>query len=129
RNDAEDTSGLSVAEGFDTFLLEENDMALSSINPATGEKMKDYPEMTAGEVAGIVDRVDEAFDEWRREPRAKRADALLRLGAGLTKDLDNLAELMAREMGKPIQQGKAEVGKCIRVCEFYAEKGPAFLQP
>ncbi len=104
-------------------------MALRSINPATGEEINEYPEMTAAEVAAIVGQVDEEFQRWRREPLPRRVEALRRLEQALTDDSDDLARLMALEMGKPIQQGKAEIEKCAWVCEFYAQEGPGFLRP
>ena len=42
---------------------------------------------------------------------------------------DEFAELMAREMGKPVTQGKAEVVKCAAACRYYADHGEAMLAP
>src|SRR5690606_33504119 len=39
------------------------------------------------------------------------------------------ADLMAREMGKPVMEGQSEMEKCARVCAYYAKHGPTFLKP
>lgn len=103
-------------------------MTLVAINPATGEKIKEYPEMTPEKAGAIIGQVEEAFLSWRREPLTERAELLVRLNAVLMKRSGELAELMAREMGKPLQQGKAEIEKCAWACEFYAREGPGFLR-
>ena len=42
---------------------------------------------------------------------------------------EDLARLMALEMGKPVRQGRAEVEKCAWVCDYYAERAAGFLEP
>jgi succinate-semialdehyde dehydrogenase / glutarate-semialdehyde dehydrogenase len=39
------------------------------------------------------------------------------------------AELMAKEMGKPLAQGRAEIQKCAAACRYYADNSQAFLRP
>lgn len=102
---------------------------LRSINPATGETIQTFSEMTPAEVADIAEKADAAFEKWRLVPIHERGQALQRLAGVLTKQSARLAELMACEMGKPIQQGKAEIEKCAWVCEYYAREGAGFLRP
>src|SRR5262245_33367401 len=71
----------------------------------------------------------EAWPTWHATPIARRADALVKLAALLRAEAGELAELMAREMGKPVTQGRAEVDKCAGLCEHLAETGPAALAP
>jgi succinate-semialdehyde dehydrogenase/glutarate-semialdehyde dehydrogenase len=60
-------------------------------------------------------------------PVGERA-ALLRKAAGvLRKHLDEYAEIITREMGKPIREASAEVEKCAWACEYYADEGPGFV--
>ncbi len=58
-----------------------------------------------------------------------RADRLRAAAALLRERSQSLAELMAREMGKPLAQGRAEAEKCAWVCEYYAEHTASFLEP
>ena len=47
----------------------------------------------------------------------------------LDADADSVAELMTTEMGKTLASAKAEVAKCATALRYYAEHGPAFLEP
>ncbi len=104
-------------------------MAIESINPATGEKIKAYPEMSASEVEGILHEADQSFSAWRRCSFSERAGALQEAAQGLRRDQDAYAALMAQEMGKPLAQGRAEAEKCAWVCDYYAENAEKFLAP
>ncbi|HZZ91885.1 MAG TPA: NAD-dependent succinate-semialdehyde dehydrogenase [Usitatibacter sp.] len=102
-------------------------MDVTAINPATGQTVKVYHETPASEVTAAIERAHETWKAWRRRPFAERS-ALMRKTAGILRDRkDELARLMASEMGKPLRQGAAEVEKCAWVCEFYAENAERFL--
>ena len=102
-------------------------MALVSMNPATGEKLKTYEELTWEAVETTLVHAHEAFLEWRETSFETRAELLNRAAIILRQERDAFGRLMAEEMGKPMQQAKAEVDKCAWVCEYYAEHGAAFL--
>jgi succinate-semialdehyde dehydrogenase/glutarate-semialdehyde dehydrogenase len=104
-------------------------MALESVNPATGQRLKAYPEWPAGEVGRILEQAARAQAEWRRTGFADRAAALRKAAALLRQRANESAVLMAREMGKPVAQGRGEVEKCAWVCDYYAEHAEAFLAP
>lgn len=102
---------------------------LRSINPATGEEIQRFKEMSADEVTAIIDGADEAFFRWRKKPLKERAQLLCRAAEDLLQRKEKLAALMAREMGKPVTQGQGEIEKCALVCEYYAKNGSGFLEP
>lgn len=102
-------------------------MPIESINPATGEKIADYPEMAAEEVADIIGRAHDAWCDWRTRPMDDRAALMRKAGALLEERKEKYAALMTAEMGKPIVQARAEVDKCAWVCRFYADEAPRFL--
>jgi succinate-semialdehyde dehydrogenase/glutarate-semialdehyde dehydrogenase len=102
-------------------------MTIDSVNPATGEVLASYEEMELAEVGSILEAAHAAFREWREVPFPERAECLRRAARRLRADAGPFAELMAREMGKPVAAGRAEAEKCASVCDFYAEHGAAFL--
>lgn len=102
-------------------------MGIEVVNPATGEHVRTYEEMSPDEVREVVAAAHEAHLAWRRAPFSERAE-LMRSAAGLLRDRsDEYARLMAIEMGKPVREGRAEAEKCAWVCDYYAENAESFL--
>jgi len=104
-------------------------MALRSINPADGRLIQEYPEPDRETVASILRDAHQAFLDWRRTSFAERAVPTRRAAALLRERREELARLMALEMGKPLPQGRAEAEKCAWVCDYYAETAERFLAP
>src|SRR5881275_360824 len=102
-------------------------MNIQSINPATGEVLESFQEMTTSEVDRILEAAYTTFHEWRSRPFADRAKKMREAARVLRAGREKYARTMALEMGKPIVQGEAEVEKCAWVCDYYAEHAEAFL--
>ncbi|MCH7932436.1 MAG: NAD-dependent succinate-semialdehyde dehydrogenase [Gemmatimonadetes bacterium] len=102
-------------------------MTITTINPATEETLAEYPELSASQIEDVLRDTDAAFDEWRRVELGDRAEHLRALGAKLRERETEYAELMTREMGKPLAQAVSEVQKCASVCDYYAENAADFL--
>lgn len=100
-----------------------------SINPATGKKLADYPEMSSGQIDNILTTTSEAARIWAEVPVEKRASLLNETAAILDQKKDELALLATREMGKPVSEARSELEKCAWVCRYYAENGARFLEP
>ena len=100
---------------------------MRSINPATGATVAEYAEHTAEQVVAAVDHAHRRFLEWRRVPFADRAAAMNRLADILVARQDELAHMMAVEVGKPVRGGRAEVVKSAWVCRYYAAKAEEML--
>lgn len=96
-------------------------MSITAINPATNEQIRTYDELTPAATAAAVDDAHEAWRAWRETSFAERAGHVRRAGEILRQRKDELARLMAAEMGKPLAQGVSEVEKCAWVCDYYAE--------
>lgn len=104
-------------------------MSHLAINPATGQTIAAYEELSTRAMRAAITDAHEAYLRWRRVPVAARA-VLVRSAARILRErAEPLAELMAREMGKPLVQGRGEVEKCAWVCEYYAEQAEGFLAP
>jgi len=98
-----------------------------SINPANGETLAVWPWATDTEVEHALAQTDAAFRQWRSVPVAARAQKLRDLGAALRNRGEEMAQMITREMGKPIGQARGEVAKSAGLCDWYAEHGPAML--
>ena len=104
-------------------------MTLVSIDPTSGETIATYPAQQAEEIRQRLRQTHEAFLVWRETSLRERAERLEALARVVRDRVDDLAALMATEMGKPVSQGRAEAKKCAWVCEHYAEVGPYLLGP
>ena len=102
---------------------------MDSTNPATGERLDTYEEDTEDEADAALERATEAFEEWRERPLREREALLEAAGEVLRENEREYAEIMTREMGKPITQARSEVEKCAWVCDHYAEHASAYLDP
>jgi succinate-semialdehyde dehydrogenase / glutarate-semialdehyde dehydrogenase len=104
-------------------------MPLDAVNPATGEIIRTYEEMTPHQTASAVEEAHTAWTSWRKTPFQERATPMKRAAAILRERKEEFAKLMALEMGKPLKQGVAEVEKCALGCDYYAEHAEAHLAP
>ena len=104
-------------------------MTVTTVDPSSGTPLASYEETSAEEAGAILDRAYRAAATWRATSPRQRAAALRGLAQALRERRDDLAVLASREMGKPLAESVAEVDKCARACEWFAERGPAMLEP
>ena len=107
----------------------EFNMPIASINPATGETVKTFPEHTDSEIQDRLAQAAATFSEYRRTSFDQRAELMVS-AAEILEDPDKkklLSVMMTTEMGKPIRGAIAEVEKCAWVCRYYAENAKRFL--
>lgn len=102
-------------------------MSIVSINPANGQEIRTYARLSIDKVMEKIVQTHEAWGEWRKSRHDTRSVLLRSMAAVLRKRKNELAILMATEMGKPVSQGTGEVEKCAECCEYYASNGAAFL--
>lgn len=107
---------------------EKKQESLKTINPATGEKIKDYPLMSDSEANDAVKKCHEAFSKWKLKSPEERAKVIKALGKSLSDNKDKLVKLMTTEMGKILAQGEQEVDLCVGICDWTAENGPKELK-
>ena len=98
-----------------------------SVDPYTGEQIGHYAFDTDAALEAALARAKAGFTQWRRQPVAQRSEYLLALANALAANGEALAEMITREMGKPIVQARGEIAKCVNLCQWYAEHGPAML--
>ena len=100
---------------------------MESINPDSGRKIKSYQAQDDEQVARLIEAADKAFHDWKTSSFAQRTQLMKQAGRILRKRKDELAGLMADEMGKVLRDGAAEVEKCAACCDFYADNAEKFL--
>ncbi|SOD99329.1 NAD-dependent succinate-semialdehyde dehydrogenase [Blastococcus haudaquaticus] len=98
-----------------------------TLNPATGERLAEYPGFSDAEVDAALGKADAAQHAWGALPLDERAVVLRRVAAILREEIDDLALLVTREMGKPLAEARAEVEKCATTCDYYADNAATFL--
>jgi succinate-semialdehyde dehydrogenase / glutarate-semialdehyde dehydrogenase len=102
-------------------------MPIASINPATGETEQEFDAHDAAEVERRLALADSAYRAMRTTTFVQRAEWMNRAADILDAEVEQLATLMTREMGKPIVAARAEVAKCARGCRFYATHAEGLL--
>jgi succinate-semialdehyde dehydrogenase/glutarate-semialdehyde dehydrogenase len=104
-------------------------MAIATINPATGETLKTYEPLPEEALEDKIARAAQAWQAYRLTSPEQRAGWLRSAADVLDAEADGAAELMTTEMGKTLASAKAEVAKCGKALRWYAERGPAMLEP
>ena len=102
-------------------------MGFIVINPANGEQLKDYPQWDSARLEQALTLTAAVTPAWNTRPQAERSALMSRAGEALLKRRDAYAALMSREMGKLIGEARAEIEKCARCCDYYAEHAAELL--
>ncbi len=102
---------------------------IETIDPTTEAVLERIPYMGAGEVEAKIAAAAHGAKNWSATSFEVRAATLQAVAARLRKECDQLAATAVREMGKPIQQARAEVEKCAWALEYFAENARTMLAP
>jgi succinate-semialdehyde dehydrogenase / glutarate-semialdehyde dehydrogenase len=98
------------------------------VDPATGETVKEYPTISDEELRDAIARADETHREWSASTTVgERAALIRRVGELHAEQRERLAEIIVREMGKPIEQALGEVDFSKAIYDFYADNGEQLL--
>jgi alpha-ketoglutaric semialdehyde dehydrogenase len=92
-------------------------------SPATGEVLGVFPKSGAEDVDRAVEAAKAAYEEWRLVPAPRRGEILFRFGALLAEHKDEVAELMAREMGKVLPEAAGDVQEAIDMSYYMGGEG------
>ncbi|WP_138733710.1 aldehyde dehydrogenase family protein [Modestobacter excelsi] len=101
--------------------------AYVTVNPATGELVKEFPSLTDAETQAVLQRAHEAFLSWRRTTAAERAGLFSTLAELVQANAVELGRLVSLEMGKPAGQAVYEAGMASSIAGWFAENGEALL--
>ena len=102
-------------------------MSFEVINPATGEKVTEIPSWDSSQLESALAAVAQASPLWRKTPMSERCNLMRKAAEVLRTNVDKYAATVTQEMGKLLNESRAEVEKCATACEYYADKGTEFL--
>jgi succinate-semialdehyde dehydrogenase/glutarate-semialdehyde dehydrogenase len=98
------------------------------VNPATGETVKEYEEISDDELRAALGRADEASRAFPTSTSvADRAALVLKVAELHSERRQQLAEIIVREMGKPIEQALMEVDFAAMIYGFYADQAESLM--
>jgi succinate-semialdehyde dehydrogenase/glutarate-semialdehyde dehydrogenase len=100
-----------------------------SVNPATGEELATYPELTPDQIEAKVAKAAAAYRHWRTTPLDERTALLSRIADRFEAERERLARMASLEMGKTFATALAEVDKSVAGFRVYAKDGPDMLEP
>jgi succinate-semialdehyde dehydrogenase/glutarate-semialdehyde dehydrogenase len=102
-------------------------MPIASINPATGEMLKEFRTLSPAQIEEKLAKAVTAFERLRRTSFIQRAEWILAAAQLLEQEKERLARIITLEMGKLLRAAIDEVTRCVRGCRFYAENAERFL--
>ncbi|MFD9934757.1 NADP-dependent succinic semialdehyde dehydrogenase [Streptomyces massasporeus] len=102
-------------------------MPIATVNPANGETLKTYEAMGEQEIERRLQLAEATFRTYRTTTFDERARLLHRAADLLEEDQQDIARVMTTEMGKPIQQARAEAAKCAKAMRWYADHAEELL--
>ena len=100
---------------------------IQTVNPATGEPGRSYEWHTIGQAQDAAAAAHRAQLEWRRTAFDERARVVRKAAEILRQRKDEFARLMTEEMGKTLDDGRAEVEKCALNCDWFADHADEYL--
>ena len=102
-------------------------MAIATVNPATGETVRTFDEMTEADVDRRLAAAAAAHASYRLTSFDDRARWMRAAAEILDTEQDQIAAMMTTEMGKTLASARQEVAKCAGACRYYAEHAAGFL--
>ncbi len=102
-------------------------MSYTTINPASGERLREFSVWNAAELNAALADVAAVTPRWAATDVNERCRLLRRAAEVLHARRDELAALITLEMGKLASEARAEVEKCALACHYYAEHAAAFV--
>ncbi len=98
------------------------------VNPATGEKVKEYEEISDTDLDAVIARADAAYRSWTSSTTAtERAGLIRRVGELHGERREELAGIIVREMGKPVEQALGEVDFTASIYAYYADNAEGLM--
>lgn len=97
------------------------------VDPSTGETVQEYPTATDEQIEQALGAASKAFAEWKTSSVSDRAELIRKVAKLHTERREELAKIINREMGKPMDQSLGEVDFSAAIYEYYADHAEKFL--
>ena len=99
----------------------DSDSWIADVNPSDSDDVLAHvPKGTVDDVAAAVAAASAAYPAWRATTGPARAELLHKWAAAIAARHEELAQLVTREVGKPIGEARGEVGRCVMILRYYA---------
>ena len=106
----------------DQWTQADDNAVIDVFNPANGEKLGVVPKCGRTETARAIDAAHRAFQSWRKTTAAERSALMMKLHDALMENQTALAEILTREMGKPLAEAKGEIAFGAAYIKWFAEE-------
>src|SRR5215210_1935492 len=110
----------TATRSFKNFIGGES---VETTSPATGETLGVFPRSGAEDVDRAVAAAKQAYEDWRLVPAPKRGEILFRFAQLLAENKEDLAQLMAREMGKVLPEARGDVQEAVDMAFYMGGEG------
>ncbi len=100
---------------------------IKSVNPANGELNGEFSLYSQQVIDQKIEDSRKALAEWKKELIVERTFSIECVAEVLRNREQELAEMITKEMGKPIKESLAEIEKCAWTCDYFAENAEQFL--
>ena len=98
------------------------------VNPATGEQIEEYPEITDEQLGAAIGKAWDAHQSWSQTTSVAERAAMVQKVADLHEERkEQLGEIAVREMGKPMEQAVGEVEFSAAIYGYFCERAEEFL--
>ncbi|MBA3647102.1 MAG: NAD-dependent succinate-semialdehyde dehydrogenase [Chitinophagales bacterium] len=99
-----------------------------SINPFNQSLIAEHELINNGQIENKLERAEQAFEVWKISPFSNRSELLHRVATKLRENKEYYASIISLEMGKILNESRAEIEKCALTCDYYADHGEGFLK-
>ena len=106
----------------DQWAQADDNAVIDVFNPASGEKMGVVPKCGRAETSSAIEAAHRAFQSWRKTTAAARSAFMMKLHDALMANQTVLAEILTREMGKPLAEAKGEIAFGAAYIKWFAEE-------
>ncbi|MBO9470890.1 aldehyde dehydrogenase family protein [Endozoicomonas sp. G2_2] len=100
---------------------------VKTVNPATGQVIREFETISDAQLQQKIEQTHEAFLDWKERSFDERGELIRKIGELLVADKDRLSALMTEEMGKPIGQAPGELDLCKGICDYSADNAASVL--